>query len=172
MAGFSISRAYHLADLARLTVLPFSQRAQIPGPSGFNTLPIPAPNLVYRFTHFAILPFNHFIAMAIFTILPSGPISGLVGFYIFCTGPAGLSVYHFPIWPFYRLTVSLFYHSYRFPALSVFNIFAILRAPYRFAYFTILPILSLVSFIILPCASVFGPVGFSILPFCLRPYLF
>ena len=87
-----------------------------------------------------------------------------------------LSIYQFINLPSYtilaRLTVSPFYHLYRFFGPVCFNIltfyhFGPLPALpfyliYHFANFTIL---SLVSFTILPFASIFGPSGFNIVPF-------
>ena len=145
--------SHQFAVLPALTFLPFCALLVLP----FYHLPIFPFGRTCRLYHFTIRialgasGFNasyRFPAPSGITVLPCAPICGPAGFDIFTiSGPLlVLPLYHFTNFTsLSRLTVSQFFHPYRFSALSVLTFYhfacALPVLPfYQFYHFTILPI--------------------------------
>ena len=117
---FSLSRAYQIAILAYLAVLPFHRACELQAHPAVPFYYLHAPYLVYHFTN---LPFTALTVLAIvssyyFTFRANSRPCRFLHFHHF-TERAGLSFYHLLIYHFTRLTDSLFLPPRRFPALFV-----------------------------------------------------
>ena len=152
----SPSRAYQIAILAHLSVLPFYNAYKSPCPAGFNISAIwLRPFLVRHFTNFPFCKLIHCSAHVSFTILPSVSIFALsvLTFSPF-PAPVGLSVFHF--YQFYHFSawrLRHFFHPHRSPALlvwtfyhSVFTYLFYHFPIYHFTYSTILSRLLVLPF--------------------------